>query len=380
MKHPVITALAAGMLLLSACGGAVAPSSGPASPAGKASSAPQSAAAKSEASAPAGSAAAKPSAAGSAAAKPSGQLTVVKMGPPSVDLNYQLPYAVAKAKGYFQAEGIDAQMNLVAGNIAVPALLKGEIDLTNHGAAMQATMQGAGSMKSVYFPYNTSTLNLVVNTAKVKEPKDLIGQPVAVDTLGNSQDLGTRAILRSLGVDPEKVDIRPIQNSANRVAAMLSGQVVASADNPAIAGQVLAKGGFKKLADSSKVMNIPWSGYAATSQYIAEHRATLVGWERAMVKALLFVRQNPDETIDIVTQATGLDREVAKTAVPLLLDVMYADDPGGWTEQTMRNQMDMVRALIPSARDLSIDEVSDPGPLREAQKSLGIQCKGGYKC
>src|SRR5438046_1280215 len=79
-------------------------------------------------------------------------LTLVRMGPPSVDLNYQLPYVVAKAKGFFQAEGIDVQMNLVAGNIAVPALLKGEIELTNHGAAMQATMQGAGSMKSVYFP------------------------------------------------------------------------------------------------------------------------------------------------------------------------------------------------------------------------------------
>ncbi len=368
------------VMMLSACGGTSTVSSGPASVSPKTASAGASAAASAAAKpSPAASAAsAKPS--GSAAAKPSGGLTTVKMGPPSLDLNYQLPFAVAKAKGFFQAEGIDAEMNLVAGNVAVPALLKGEIDLTNHGSAMAATMQGAGSMKSIYFPYSTSTLNLVINTSKIKEPKDLIGQPVAVDTLGNSQDLGTRAILRSLGVDPEKVEIRPIQNSANRVAAMLSGQVVASADNPAIAGQVLAKPGFKKLADSSKVFNIPWSGYAATSQYIAQHHDTLVGWERAMVKALLFIRQNPDETIDIVTQASGLDKDVAKTALPLLLDVMYPDDPGGWTEETMRNQIEMTKANIQSTKDVSIEDVADPGPLREAQKSLGIQCKGGYKC
>jgi NitT/TauT family transport system substrate-binding protein len=289
---------------------------------------------------------------------------------------------VAKVKGYFQAEGIDAQMNLVAGNVAVPALLKGEIDMTNHGSAMLASMQGAGSMKSIYFPYNTSTLNLVLNTSKAKEAKDLVGQTVAVDTLGNLQDLGTRAILKSLGVDPQSVNITPIQNSQNRVTAMLSGQVAASADNPAIAGQVLQQGGsgFKKIADSSKVMNIPWAGYAVTSQYITDHHATLVGWERAMVKALQFARQNPDETIDIIVKETQLDKDVAKTALPLLVDVMYPDDPGGWSEQTMRNQIDLTRSQVPGLKDATIDEVADAGPVREAQKSLGIQCKGGYKC
>ncbi|HEX6511693.1 MAG TPA: ABC transporter substrate-binding protein [Chloroflexota bacterium] len=373
---PFSLPLGALLLALAACGGAATPASSSAPPVSATASGKPAVSASAPVSA---AASAKPAASAAASAKPSA-LTVVRMGPPSVDLNYQLPFVVAKAKGYFQSEGIDAQMNLVAGNVAVPALLKGEIDLTNHGAAMQATMQGAGSMKSIYFPYNTSTLNLTVNTAKIKQPSDLIGQPVAVDTLGNSQDLGTRAILKSLGVDPQKVDIRPIQNSNNRVAAMISGQVVASADNPSLVAQELAHGGFKVLASSAQVFRIPWSGYAATSQYIADHHATLLGWERAMVKALVFVRQNPDETVDIVNQQTGLDKEIAKQALPLLLDVMDPNDPGGFTEEAMRNQIEMTKQNIPNARDASIDEVADAGPVREAQKSLGIHCKGGYKC
>jgi len=99
-----------------------------------------------------------------------------------------------------------------------------------------------------------------------------------------------------------------------------------------------------------------------------------------MVKALQFARQNPDETIDIIVKETQLDKDVAKTALPLLVDVMYPDDPGGWSEQTMRNQIDLTRSQVPGLKDATIDEVADAGPVREAQKSLGIQCKGGYKC
>ena len=372
------------LVLLAGCGGSSAPAVSSAPPT---SSAPAPPSAKPSTAAQASGVSAKPSAAasGSAAASPSFKpaasgLTLVRMGPPSVDLNYQLPYVVARNQGYFQTEGIDAQMNLVAGNIAVPALLKGELDLTNHGAAMTATMQGAGATKSVWFPYNTSTLTLTVNTSKVKEAQDLVGQVVAVDTLGNAQDQGTRAIIQSLGIDPAKVDIRPLQNSNNRLAAMLSGQVAATADNPSIVAQLLAKGGFKILGDASKVQNIPWSGYAATDQYITSHHAALLGWERAMTKAVVFIQKNPDQTVDIVNKETGLDKDVAKGALPLLVKVMYPDDPGGWTEQGMLNQVASVKKAVPNAKDATIDQVSDIDIVREAQKSLGIQCKGGYKC
>jgi NitT/TauT family transport system substrate-binding protein len=376
----LIGALAAGVLL-AACGGAA--------PAGPSSAAPTAAAPSSAAAVSAtqaASSAAKPSAVAStaaagASAKPAASgLVTLKMGPPSTDPNYSLPFAVAKAKGYFAAEGLDVQMELIAGNLAAPALLKGEIDFAAHSSAMQATMQGAGSMKAVFSPYSTSTLNLIVNADKIKQPKDLVGQPVAVDTLGNAQDQATRLTLQSIGVDPQQVDIIPLQNSSNRIAAMVSGRIVATADNPGVVAQILPRGNFKIIADSSKVYAIPWSGYGVTAAFISDRRPALEGWMRAMVKSLQYIVQNPDDSASILAQQTGIDPAAAKAAVPLLVKVISTDDPGGWTLEGIETQIKFIKRAINLDRDVPIDEVSDLGPLRAAQRSLGIQCKGGYQC
>jgi ABC-type nitrate/sulfonate/bicarbonate transport system substrate-binding protein len=203
---------------------------------------------------------------------------------------------------------------------------------------------------------------------------------VAVDTLGNSQDQATRAVLQSIGVDPKQVDIRPIQNSTNRVAAMISGQIVATADNPGVVAQILPRGNFKIIADSSKVYAIPWSGYGVTASFINNRKPVLEGWMRAMVKSLQYIVQNPDDSAAILAKETGVDANAAKTAVPLLAKVMSTDDPGGWTLEGIQTQIKFIKEAVNFNGDVPIDEVSDLGPLREAQHSLGIQCKGGYQC
>ena len=59
---------------------------------------------------------------------------------------------------------------------------------------------------------------------------------------------------------------------------------------------------------------------------------------------------------------------------------MDPDDPGGFTEAGMRQQIQVIRDAAPGMREVTIDDVADVAPLRAAQRALGIQCKGGYKC
>lgn len=372
----------AGASLLAACGGSAAPSTPPSTappvPPSSLAAAPASTGAKPSATSPLSTNAA---AAAAASAKPAASGTVLlKMGPPSTDPNYSLPYAVAKGKGYFAAEGLDVQLQLIAGNLAAPALIKGETDFSAHSAAMQATMQGAGKLKAVFSPYSTSTLNLIVNADKIKQPKDLIGQPVAVDTLGNAQDQATRLILQSIGVDPRQTQIVPLQNSTNRIAAILSGRIVAMADNPGVVAQVLPRGNFKVIADSSKVFPIPWSGYGVNVTFIDDRRPVLEAWLRAMIKSLLYIQQQPADSADILAKETGLDVNAAKTAVPLIAKVINPDDPGGWTLDGIQTQIRLIKEAIGMTKDVPIADVSDLGPLRRAQQALGIHCKGGYQC
>jgi hypothetical protein len=99
-----------------------------------------------------------------------------------------------------------------------------------------------------------------------------------------------------------------------------------------------------------------------------------------MIRSLQFARQNPEAAGEISARALEMDPEIARESVPLLLEVMYADDPGGFTESGMLQHMRILRETEPDLRDATIDEVADIAPLREAQRSLGIQCLGGYKC
>jgi hypothetical protein len=101
---------------------------------------------------------------------------------------------------------------------------------------------------------------------------------------------------------------------------------------------------------------------------------------RAMIRALQFVRQNPAVAAENAAQALDMDPTIVQESLPLLLETMYPEDPGGFTETGMRELIRVLREDEPGMREATIDEVADVMPLRAAQRSLGVYCRGGYKC
>jgi NitT/TauT family transport system substrate-binding protein len=361
------------VLLALALLAAIACSGGPARPA------PAAPAGPANANQP-GAAPAAPTTASQAAPAPTAPArpTLVRMALPTTDLNYLLPLSVAEAQGFFREENLEVQWSQIVSQAAIPAQLNHEVDLASGGTAVTAAMQGA-PLRAVFFPYNSSTFQFSVDPRRIREPRDLAGQTIGIASVHNSQDIATRLIIRALGVDPQTVNYLPLGSEHNRVAAMLSGQVVASANNPNVAVE-LRRQGFSIIANSAAVFPIPWSGYGVHTTYLREQSGTLRAWMRAMIRSLQFARQNPEAAGEISARALEMDPEIARESVPLLLEVMYADDPGGFTESGMLQHMRILRETEPDLRDATIDEVADIAPLREAQRSLGIQCLGGYKC
>jgi ABC-type nitrate/sulfonate/bicarbonate transport system substrate-binding protein len=299
------------------------------------------------------------------------------MALPTTDLNYLLPLSVAEAQGFFREENIEVPWQQMVSTAAIPAVINREVDLAAGGTAIVAAGQGA-PLRAVFFPLNSSTFHLSVDPRKIREPKDLEGQTLGIASVANTQDVATRLMVRGLGVDPAALQYLPLGGESNRVTALLAGQIVGAANNPNVAVE-LRRQGYPIIANSASVMPIPFSGYGAHLDYLREKGPELRAWMRAMIRSLQYVRQNPDAAAEIAARPLDMDLEIARESVPLLVEVMYADDPGGFTETGMA---DLLRTLRESgeARDLTVDEVADVAPLREAQRSLGIQCRGGYKC
>jgi ABC-type nitrate/sulfonate/bicarbonate transport system substrate-binding protein len=206
-----------------------------------------------------------------------------------------------------------------------------------------------------------------------------VGQAVGIASVGNSQDVATKLMIKDLGVDPLSVNYLPVGGESARIAAMLSGQIVGTANNPNVAAE-LKRHGYVVIADSFKVMPIPWSGYGVHTAFLTERRPTLEAWMRAMIQSLQFVRQDPDTSAEIVSRALEIDRAIARDSIGALLEVMDADDPGGATEAGLREWIRIQKEATPEMRDVAIDDIIDVTPLRAAQRAIGIRCKNGYKC
>jgi hypothetical protein len=63
------------------------------------------------------------------------------------------------------------------------------------------------------------------------------------------------------------------------------------------------------------------------------------------------------------------------------LGFMNPDDPGGFTEKGIRlNIAESAKRVGIDPERVKIPDLVDVTFLREAQRDLGIQCRGGYLC
>lgn len=296
----------------------------------------------------------------------------------SADFGYAPSY-IARAKGFFASEGVDLKIVVMRATVSVPALVNGEVQFAVYGSALTAAMRGA-PLKAVFFTYNTSTLQLVVRP-EIKRPDDLRGKVIAISSLGGSQDQATRLMLKKLGLDSDRdVKLLAIGDSKVRVIGMGTGQIAGSANNLDITAE-LVRNGYRIIANSTEVYPVPFSGMAAHDQFLKKNPELAKKWLRAHVRALLLMRQSPEEAAQIAAKEFKLDREVARDATKQALSFMNPEDPGGSTEQGVRLQIQYSgdRLGIDSDKVKTAD-VADLTLLREAQRELGIYCRGGYQC
>jgi ABC-type nitrate/sulfonate/bicarbonate transport system substrate-binding protein len=329
---------------------------------------------------PAAPSAPPPAAAGQAAAPTPTAPATIRIGVPTLDLDFTLPFSVTEKLGFLQEARLDVQIREMPTNPQIAALMNRELDLAIVSGVLAAATRGA-DVRYIYGPYYTSNFYLVVNSDKVRRPTDLVGQPLAIGSVGGSGEVATRRMLASLGVDPTSVAYINLGPSSARIAGMLSGQIAGTAllPDPAIR---LRREGFPIIADSTKLLVQPQGGFGAHLDYLKDHRPTVKAWLRATLQALLYIQQNPEAAAEIVTEATQLDRDVVREAMPLVLAALSTDDLGGSTERELQDTLKAITDSEPelAGKQFPLDRIVDFGPLREVQRDLGLPCHGGYQC
>ncbi|HEX2229874.1 MAG TPA: ABC transporter substrate-binding protein [Candidatus Binatia bacterium] len=216
---------------------------------------------------------------------------------PQANLNYLSIY-VAEARGFFKDEGLDNETVVISGPLATAALLSGDVDFSGGGGSgMRAALKGA-PVKGIYFQTEKVTFYLVADPS-IKTPADLKGKRIAVGSPGDTQDRIIGMFAERGGV-PAKDLIRISMGSdtKSRITAIKSGAAHAAVVDPG--GLVFAqKEGLVSLGFLGDIFPMPFQGFVTLDKKIRENPGQIKRWLRGAIRGLMFVRDKPEESVDI---------------------------------------------------------------------------------
>src|SRR2546428_727157 len=220
---------------------------------------------------------------------------------------------VAKEAGIFSQNGLDVDLQLVAGGSKTMAsLLSGQNDLTLQGGGevLSASTSGAdlvvlATLAPVY-PY------LFEVSADVKTVDDLRGKKVGVSSAGGSADIASRVILKKQGLDPDSdVNMVPVDSHANRTAALISGAIQGGVDDPPDSYAV-EREGLHPLFDLAG-QKLPAANTVLVGQraWVSANRETTQKFVDSLVLGIARMRADKPFTVGVLKKYFQSDDEEA---------------------------------------------------------------------
>lgn len=245
------------------------------------------------------------------------------------------PVWVAREKGFFKKQGIDAEVISVnSGVIALQALLARELELAVISVPSLVTSRLGGAdttMIATVVPY---FMDQIVTLPTITSPEQLKGKTGGVNRQGTSSDLGLRHALRRVGVDPGKdVKIIGVGGNPERLAALSRGLIQFSLMGEPFTREA-EKAGFKVLVDIGS-LKIPFhtNGILTTESIIRARRPLVAKFTRAMSEAIHYIKTDKEGAKAIisknlkVTDSESLERAY-KSYAPVFRELPYPDPEG----------------------------------------------------
>lgn len=285
----------------------------------------------------------------------------VKLALPSKSLGY-LPLYVALNRGFFKDENIDLEVVLMLPDIVHSALFQGEIDY--HGAADSALRLAAkgAPIKSIFF--GAALPNYFLMSAReIRSVAELKGKYVGISRFGGTTDIAARVALSKKGLDPQRdVVLIMIGLPSTRNAALVSGSVAATIANPPD-NVLLRQKGFNELLFLGDAIEFPSNGIATTEKKLSGERDQVKRFLRALYRGLVFARERPTETIQIVEREWKLEPSVAKESYASVVRSISKD--GAASEAGMKVHTDMIRRTEKGIGEVPLNKIIDFRVLEE---------------
>lgn len=231
---------------------------------------------------------------------------------------------IAKEKGFFSSNGLDAELIYTSGALSMQALMGGSVDLAVGSIIDPLSAIAGGAEIVVIGSFNNSPPYVMAARPEVREVKDLRGRKVGVRSLTGPATAMTQFILEEAGLDPKReVQILRVGGTAVRLAALKDGHIDAALIDEAVAHR--AKESGLNVIHLKGVPHIHTGVYVIRSRLQQKENITMAAM-RALRDAAVYMKTNKTGAVQVIQKIMKLsDRQAAETSYEILKESVVTD-------------------------------------------------------
>jgi NitT/TauT family transport system substrate-binding protein len=216
---------------------------------------------------------------------------------PQSSVNYLSVY-VAESMGFFRQQGFEHETLVLAGPVAAAALLGGSVDFAGGGGSAMRAAAGGAPVKAIFFQTDKVTFYLVTDPT-ITKAVELRHKKIGVGGVGSSQDRLVTTYIEQAGLAANEITrIAMGADASRRILAIKTGVIDATLLD---SGTVIfaEREGLRTLAFLGDLFPYPFQAFAVTDKKLRDNPEQVRRWLRAMVRALIFIRDRPEEAAEI---------------------------------------------------------------------------------
>ncbi len=276
---------------------------------------------------------------------------------------------VAQKRGFFRDEGLDPQLVLIRGDLAIAAAMAGEVQaVSNVATVIRAIERGNVPFKVLAVGLKRPLFWLAARP-EYKSVADLKGKVFGMLAIGGPQYVAAARLLRKGGLDPQK-DITVIV-TGDPLQSLVSGAIQATALS--LPSVILARDKFKMKILASAVEEFPSleRGIAVPENLLRERRDLVKRILKALTKAHRYVLENERGSSEVLADYVKVELPIALESYRLARPSFTTD--GIPTEEEIREYLKTDAEVMGLAKPVPADRIFDFSLQREVNREVGIK-------
>jgi len=294
----------------------------------------------------------------------------VRVGIPGKLVDFA-PFFVGIKTGIYRSEGLEPQFIVMRSGIIFPALLSGELDYTTlYQSAIRSAISGLPVR--VIATLMTKQTFFLFSQREIRRVQDLKGKRIAISNFASSTDTSARAALKHHGLEAMRdATLIAMGDTGVRFQALLAGAIEAAILTPPYT--VMAeKKGLNNLVWLGDILgDVPSNGLSTTVKTLKENSDKVHRMLRASLRSMIYTREHKQDVLPILLEEfPGLDGDTLAGTLDFYVKAMSRDGRVG--EGVVRELINEQRELLNVKNEISLNQVSDFGPLQRVIKELNL--------